>query len=355
MADNSTDIEQTVALYTAFIQIRPYAALAGVVLLVFDTLLTLSDEIDFIWRPKKRLVTLLYLFARYGGLLTLALNFVSRHPVFVLVSSLQTCTIISYFTSSLDAVTIFGIQSILMGRAYALAVRRRWMIALSFILFLSLQIINLGFVWFAPCDFSDYRVANIIDVLNDIILISSQAGLLSVTIYHTWHLRWWTQEYSRDRFRSLSGLVLQQEIIRFAVIFTWNFVGTIVDEVFSDSSFIGIDVPLEIAVNIILACRFTVQLRKQNFLAAEASIECPVIARQSICSHAFFSRIHDSITSAFGDNERMVNYTADEVEDVDGRRTSAVDGPTEVTLAMNEAPPCTLYKMPGRTLNKSNH
>jgi len=131
--------------------------------------------------------------------------------------------------------------------------------------------------------------------------------------------------------------MLQQEIIRFAVIFTWNLISTIVRRILSDSPFVNIDVPLENAVAIILTCRFTMELRKRNFFAAEASIALPVTDRQSVGGHhAIFSRIHDGISSSFGDNERMVNCTADELEDVDGRRTSAVDGPTEVTLANNE-------------------
>jgi Family of unknown function (DUF6533) len=41
----------------------------GTVLLAYDTLLTLSIELEYIWRKKFKLGTLLYLLARYAAIL----------------------------------------------------------------------------------------------------------------------------------------------------------------------------------------------------------------------------------------------------------------------------------------------
>jgi Family of unknown function (DUF6533) len=47
--------------------------LLGTVLLTYDTLLTLSIELEYIWGKKFKLGTLLYLLARYGIILYLVL------------------------------------------------------------------------------------------------------------------------------------------------------------------------------------------------------------------------------------------------------------------------------------------
>jgi hypothetical protein len=45
------------------------------VLVVYDTCLTYSEELQFLWKRKPCLGTYLYLFARYFGILSLILGF----------------------------------------------------------------------------------------------------------------------------------------------------------------------------------------------------------------------------------------------------------------------------------------
>jgi Family of unknown function (DUF6533) len=60
----------------------------GTVLLAYDTLLTLSIELEYIWMKKFKLGTLLYLLARYAIILHLVLWAVI---LFLDVPSLQVC------------------------------------------------------------------------------------------------------------------------------------------------------------------------------------------------------------------------------------------------------------------------
>jgi Family of unknown function (DUF6533) len=60
----------------------------GTVLLAYDTLLTLSIELEYIWVKKFKLGTLLYLLARYAAILDLMLSAVG---LFSDVPSVRVC------------------------------------------------------------------------------------------------------------------------------------------------------------------------------------------------------------------------------------------------------------------------
>jgi Family of unknown function (DUF6533) len=60
----------------------------GTVLLAYDTLLTLSIELEYIWGKQFKLGTLLYLLARYAAILDLVLSVVG---LVLEASSLRVC------------------------------------------------------------------------------------------------------------------------------------------------------------------------------------------------------------------------------------------------------------------------
>ena len=70
------------------------ALLLGTALLAYDSLLTLSEEVQYIWKNKWKLGTVLYILARYATILfilTAIINFFSKFlslPVLLFLSSM---------------------------------------------------------------------------------------------------------------------------------------------------------------------------------------------------------------------------------------------------------------------------
>ncbi|KIJ47434.1 hypothetical protein M422DRAFT_28789 [Sphaerobolus stellatus SS14] len=56
--------------------------LAGFVLLLYDVLLTLKDEVDYIWSRNLRLGSILYCLARYGTIITITINILVNFGLF---------------------------------------------------------------------------------------------------------------------------------------------------------------------------------------------------------------------------------------------------------------------------------
>ncbi|KIJ41784.1 hypothetical protein M422DRAFT_31611 [Sphaerobolus stellatus SS14] len=103
-----------------FLRAQSYSHLAGAVLLLYDTLLTLPDEIEFMWKKWFRLGFFLYIMARWGFLISLV-----RTVPYTLLSlrekSQEAQTQLYLVYQGFSLLAVIGIHSSLAERACAVS------------------------------------------------------------------------------------------------------------------------------------------------------------------------------------------------------------------------------------------
>ncbi|PBK88755.1 hypothetical protein ARMGADRAFT_356376 [Armillaria gallica] len=98
-----------------------YSFIASVTVLVYDLLLLLPTEIDYVWLPRPLHPFLpLFIFNRYWPLINAAIAIKLLH-----YPSAAQCRLLSYIAGPLAVIGIFASQAILMIRTYAIWDRHR--------------------------------------------------------------------------------------------------------------------------------------------------------------------------------------------------------------------------------------
>ncbi|KIJ40229.1 hypothetical protein M422DRAFT_49187 [Sphaerobolus stellatus SS14] len=138
-------------------------------------------------------------------------------------------------------------------------------------------------------------------LLTSIGTILFESSVLVVTILYTWNLR--GKLSNRRRSKSLAELLLRQGVIRFGIIFIWNFAETILSRVLLD----GIDGPLENAISCILVCRFLLELRKYAADASSVLVSTSSLNRHRPTSAFYLAmrRLDRRVRIEFGDQESV--------------------------------------------------
>ncbi|KAJ7628518.1 hypothetical protein FB45DRAFT_918491 [Roridomyces roridus] len=121
-------------------QIVAYIPVAFFALLVYDTLLTMSQEIEYIWKSKMGPVKCLYLFARYTTFVTASLA-MGLH--FQWGKDAATCRTILRFTRMFTGFEIGVTEIILLIRTYALYSRPRKMLVSLVLLWIVIGTLNI--------------------------------------------------------------------------------------------------------------------------------------------------------------------------------------------------------------------
>ncbi|KAF8488345.1 hypothetical protein JB92DRAFT_3016983 [Gautieria morchelliformis] len=118
-----------------------YVQIASLALLSYDTLVTLSSEVTYIWPQKLRLGTVFYLLSRYAALLVLIFSVIVN--LSSLVTSLNVCNIMFRIPGGLNLLAVTGEQGLLLARAYAISKRNKvvlWALGLVYISTLGLTV-----------------------------------------------------------------------------------------------------------------------------------------------------------------------------------------------------------------------
>lgn len=114
-------VEEQLGLSKVAFNVRNYISLASLLCLVIDYASTCKFEVNHIWRRPKVLVSFLYLFSRYTGLITMIAHFVLVHKLLAHAPvPLKICR--NWFLVFLAscAIQVLVLDSILFLRAYAL-------------------------------------------------------------------------------------------------------------------------------------------------------------------------------------------------------------------------------------------
>ncbi|KAJ7628498.1 hypothetical protein FB45DRAFT_38968 [Roridomyces roridus] len=123
------------------LQLGIYIQVACLSLLVYDTLLNIDRELNYIWRSRWSLVKCLYLWARYAAVLDTAFA-VTKH--FVLGVSPTGCARMIFFDNVFAALGIAFAEVILMIRTYALYKKSRKILVFFILMWICLVVTN---VW----------------------------------------------------------------------------------------------------------------------------------------------------------------------------------------------------------------
>ncbi|KAF7762307.1 hypothetical protein Agabi119p4_8900 [Agaricus bisporus var. burnettii] len=106
-------------------QIRQYTNIAGLVLLVYDQVITWDKEVNRIWRRSSDWVLkIMFFLARYCALATQIINLVATHP-YILEKQVMSCHKWFGFQTSAIGLLLLNLQLILMLRVYALYERSK--------------------------------------------------------------------------------------------------------------------------------------------------------------------------------------------------------------------------------------
>ncbi|GJJ10959.1 hypothetical protein Clacol_005188 [Clathrus columnatus] len=100
-------------------QALAYVNVLALALFVYDTLLTLNDEIQYIWKPRINPGTILYYLARYAGLLNTFLNVLFGFIPFN-INDARVCATINSILNVCFILSFVGTHGLLTARAYAL-------------------------------------------------------------------------------------------------------------------------------------------------------------------------------------------------------------------------------------------
>ncbi|KAF8174454.1 hypothetical protein K438DRAFT_1980203 [Mycena galopus ATCC 62051] len=104
-------------------QTTNYLAAAGLTVLVFEHISTLPEEIEFVWKSRLSLWSLLYVWTRYYTLVTVAIDvsWKSRH---------RTCSCRYFILAEMITITVaaVSVDSILVLRVWILYNKSRWLI-----------------------------------------------------------------------------------------------------------------------------------------------------------------------------------------------------------------------------------
>ncbi|KIJ30757.1 hypothetical protein M422DRAFT_267698 [Sphaerobolus stellatus SS14] len=232
-----------------------YAYLAALTLIVYDTILTLEEEVTVIWKKKFGLGSILYLLARY-------------------------CTTVqSVFEVTSDLVTFEGRVSV---KVYHFR---------------------------SPTAFGDLKTNPFpVESVDSILALISDGVVMSITTYFAWREAKQAHDAFGSSRRSLTVIFLQQGVIRFIIIFLWSLELSIEQKVL-DPWLAGFDAGLQNAISAILICRFMLQLRRFN--SREQTVPSFHFASNSGI-RGQLHRINETITEQFGNSEM---YHDSDIED----------------------------------------
>ncbi|KIJ51941.1 hypothetical protein M422DRAFT_776303 [Sphaerobolus stellatus SS14] len=267
--------QQTVNLFYEF-KVETYTILTAIVLLLYDTILTLPDEIAFIWKGKVNFGAVLYILARYITLSKFSLDY----TLFMLnlydeSITVQLVTVLSRTSSVIDIGAVVTVQLILAARAYSVSGGNR-AIGLGLLLLVvvngSFQIALATFpvvgalskvqvIWgkksIILTSITKFREESVVNIPSLIL----EAAVMVITVYYAWSMARNALQRSKEHDKpSLWMLFLRQGALRFVIIFLWSLSGSIKRQLLP-GDIASFDTPLENSISVILVCRFILQLR----------------------------------------------------------------------------------------------
>jgi len=255
-----------------------YVVVAALALAVYNTLLDFSDELQFIWkRPLRRLGSILYLLARYGGIFLLLMNtlvhFVGANFD---TTDVRVCNGLLITFGGAQALATAGVNGFLLVRAYVVSKPKqhsRTIIFFGGVAYLGCLGALLAQMAVTRCnDDSTLEQQTIIGlVATGFSLLLDLIVFITITIYMGFIWRWGTTQLKMEK-QMLRGTFLRQGLFRFGIVLVWS-LANLVSSLLLRPTIAGIDSPMENAISQILICRFQLDLIKQATSPGESITE----------------------------------------------------------------------------------
>ncbi|KIJ35153.1 hypothetical protein M422DRAFT_262719 [Sphaerobolus stellatus SS14] len=275
---NNSDITQQInAVFD--LQGYAYTDAAAAALIVYDSILTLGNEIPVVWRQQFTFATFVYILIKYSTVAYLCFNFAgdilsyyltlsvqvraflfSPIPFFTSKTaiSFQVLNTIAWVSTALAFVTEISISFALIGRAYAVSGGKLIMagglgVLLAVYIALNITVIV---VPMNPNSNPDIPFIFIVSLLSD-------TAVMVIRAYYAFAVRRRLREIFANDAQSLVVIFFRQGVIRFVILFLWSLEISISEKTINPS-LAGIDNDLKTAVSAILIYRFLLELRRFN-------------------------------------------------------------------------------------------
>ncbi|KAF8576684.1 hypothetical protein K439DRAFT_1640303, partial [Ramaria rubella] len=237
-----------------------YVNVAALVIIVYDTLLTLSAEIEVLWSKKLRLAALLYFMARYPGIVCFMGYLIAN----VLSLDTKTCTDLSHFLDTLTLVPLIGIQGLVIARTYVISDQNRWVLVVLSLLLLGSLVPFIMDITIGSCDKSTLKLqtSKLESNIGSSMVMATDTAFIAFTAYYTLgYVKFSKGAYSLKG--STIGLLLKQGVLRYLFVLASNVAGIVVQAT-TRQSIGNILAPIRNALSALIICRFLLDIRQLN-------------------------------------------------------------------------------------------
>lgn len=277
-----------------------YVTIASITVFTYDILLTLSREVEHIWKPRPffRLGTILYQATRYPLLLFIIMNFYMDSAEF---TSATTCTSLVRFINVLEFLPLIGVNGLLIARSYAISSQN----ILSLVLLLPLAFVSIGFKVLTTVLQTCLLT---LDTQERIILGNTIQTAITVafdTIVFLITLRFMLSTVRKqsslpDPFakNSILFLFVYQGAMRYGFVLTV----TVTDAAIFKTLRVGLQGilgPVQNVLSVLIICRFQLDLRERY----AKRDDCTLNERTLGTFKAAIGRVHEAVITEFGDTE----------------------------------------------------
>lgn len=252
---NSTPMDQSISDHRAMI----YVALASLTILIYDTSLTFSEEIKYIWRRNMGLGSILYLIARYFGILEVVFDAGLLFVTSPGSSSSALCNHLGITLQCFHVLAGFGVQGLIMARGYIVANDNNLTRIILFFLFLANRAITVACIPLTKCGPPGFNIENL-NFANNITICLFHLCVFGLTVRYTWNQR---IAHSNVKDTGISALIFNQGVFQFFIIFAWTLELAITQKLLRPS-ISNIDFILRNSIAAVLLCNFHLVLHAQN-------------------------------------------------------------------------------------------
>jgi len=255
-----TDLKTAIIQQETTRNLDIFTDLATLVLIHYDTILTLPSEIQLVWKSKIRPASVLYIIARYSFILltifSVTLDFLSV--------SVEVCDITQHTFTALQTVNGLSVYGILLARVYAITRDQKWFLVPISLIYLARVCCTVLFAVYDDCTTTTTSGPIFkLGTASAALLMTFDTLILCTILFHTIATIRLQRGIKELRKRSITYLFVQQGVFRWAVIFLWNVEGIIVNK-FASTTYKGFGVNLENCISVLLVCRFFLDLRELN-------------------------------------------------------------------------------------------
>ncbi|KAF8524127.1 hypothetical protein BU17DRAFT_63486 [Hysterangium stoloniferum] len=283
-------------------QIYKYLEVAPPALLAYETLIMFPSEFELLWKRKLRLPGFFYLVARYVTLASMILQF-TRYNISTILPLPDTnvlvraCDVTYRTVSSLALVGATAGHALAITRIYAVSAGNRFIMVVLFVILIGNMTFTISIIPNTSCSNNGGATVKLLlsVLVASIFTAAFHIAIFCGTLVHAVRLRRLQRHIMPIGGRSLAQLFIQQGVVWFFIVFSWNI-----------STIIWNEVDMCFAIDCTLPADTLLPLRSYT---TSGTVE-PVSA---IAFRVTVSKIRSCILQDVGDPEYDEKYFADDV------------------------------------------